>query len=98
MRRPIETWSPHRFCALQFRCWDEGAVVFNSANGSTHMISLLGVDLLQQLDLSPNQTSNNLLNCLADVFFGMEMNEALEILDDALEQLLRFDLVSRELH
>lgn len=98
MRRPLEYWSPQRFGDLVFRCWDDGAVVFDRANGNTHMLSLLGVELLEQLNCCSGQTVNSLLLILTDIFSGFDESDALNIISDSLELLAKFDLVTRDIN
>lgn len=87
-------WALFRHGVLHFHCWDESAVLFNQANLDTHVISLLGYELLTALERVPHSTAENLAVELADLFEAMDRQESEQLIGAALLQLQDIGLVT----
>jgi PqqD family protein of HPr-rel-A system len=92
----VPTWSLIRPNILEYKSWDDGAVVFNQQTGETHHVSLLAIELINCLQISPSETISGFLERLKDIFSDDDSTQdATEIIQNALIQLESISLVKR---
>ena len=84
--------SEDSFC---FRIWDkdEFAVVYIVANGDTHLVDLLALELLRLIQISP-RTAESLALSLTEFNPGEEDDMALQSVEETLLRLLDVGLVA----
>ena len=94
MRNPALTlhWRIIDGGALQFRCWDDEWVVYNTLTGDAHLLEAATVEILLALQRNPSDMLS-LARFLADSW-QCEMNEDfLEEIDRTLSDMRALSLV-----
>lgn len=92
----MEKWILNCPNILEYKCWDDGAVVFNKKTSETHQVSLLAIELLNCLVATPSVTISSLFQQLKDIFSDIKSEqEAIEIIQNALTQLESIALIKR---
>jgi PqqD family protein of HPr-rel-A system len=92
----VITWSLIRPNILIVKCWDDSAVVFNRQTGATHQVSLLAVELINHLKLTPSEKISGFLETLQDIFSDDDSEqESTDIIQNALNQLESISLIKR---
>ncbi len=92
----MEKWILNHPNILEYKCWDDGAVVYNKQTSETHQVSLLAIELINCLIGTPLVTISGFYELLKDVFSDIETEqEAIEIIQNALTQLESISLIKR---
>ena len=89
----VDCWQLCRPEALHIREWDDGGVIYDAISGSTHVIDLLGLELLELLRQHPWQLEAltlELADARADELTAIGFTQQLRA---KLTQLSRLDLV-----
>jgi PqqD family protein of HPr-rel-A system len=89
-------WQLIRAADLRVREWDDAGVIYDAANGNTHLIDALGLevlDLLRQRSWSLDELVAELRDALPD---ELGADATLRLLSAKLEQLARLDLVTSQ--
>jgi len=89
-------WQLIRAADLRVREWDDSGVIYDAANGNTHLVDALGLellDLLRQRSWSLEELVVELRDALPDEI-GADAKPRL--LSAKLEQLARLDLVTAQ--
>lgn len=78
---------------IQFKEFDESAVIFNELSGRTFHVDLIAVEILTNIPSSGIQKTD-LLHKLLSLYEVNEINIAQPYLDDTIERLIELDLIS----
>lgn len=89
----MANWSPFCFGAIDIRCWDDGAVLYNRLSGDTHQISLLALEILGFLDRFNASSEALIADDLTDVLEAFSPDERIAVVKDALSLLHQAGLV-----
>lgn len=87
-------WQLIRAEALRVREWDDAGVIYDAANGNTHLLDALGLellDLLRQRPWSLDELQAELRTSLPD---DLEADAVAGLLGAKLEQLARLGLAT----
>jgi len=88
-------WQLLRADAVHVREWDDSGVIYDAISGSTHLIDVLGLellDLLRQRSWSVAELVEELSHTMPDDFDPAVLPQTLTA---KLEQLARLDLATR---
>lgn len=88
-------WQLRRAGALRVREWDDAGVIYDAANGNTHLIDALGLELIDLLR-SRAWSLEELVAELREAIAQDDEHAAAERLSAKLEQLARLDLVAAQ--
>ncbi|RTL47117.1 MAG: HPr-rel-A system PqqD family peptide chaperone [Burkholderiales bacterium] len=90
----VTHWQLNRADQVRVREWDDGGVIYDAANGNTHLLDPLGLELLDLL----RQHAWDLGALVAELAPVMPddvpASDVPRVLQAKLEQLIRLDLVS----
>lgn len=82
--------------AIAVREWDDELVVYNDLDGATHYLAPLGGKVLLALLERPSGFDASDLTARVGVLIGIDDAEVLApAIDEALDELLRLDLIAR---
>lgn len=87
-------WQLTRADALRVREWDDAGVIYDAANGNTHLVDALGLellDLLRQQPWSLDELQAELRDSLPD---DLDADAVTQLLGAKLEQLARLGLAT----
>lgn len=87
-------WQLNRAEQVRVREWDDGGVIYDAANGNTHLLDPLGLELLDLLRQHPWDLDSLVTELSPAMPDDVPGEDVPRLLKAKLEQLTRLELVS----